>query len=167
MTDIPLKIGDDAPDFTLPTDSIWDDIGDGDSTLTLSNFQGQKVVLYFYPKDNTPGCTTQACDFRDRHPDFTNLGVQVIGVSKDEPKKHDRFKEKYNLNFPLVSDDDNSTLCKLYGVWRPKKFMGREFLGIVRSTFVIDEVGKIAHIWDKVRVKNHAQDVLQTLDKMG
>ena len=159
MTDVALKIGDRAPDFTLPTD--------GGATLTLSDFRGQKVVLYFYPKDNTPGCTTEACDFRDAHPDFTALGAQVVGVSKDEPKKHDRFKEKYALNFPLVSDDDHGTLCKAYGVWRPKKFMGREFLGIVRSTFIIDETGKIAHIWDKVRVKNHASDVLETLKQMG
>ena len=163
MTSSPLKIGDIAPDFSLPAD--------GGATVSLSDLLsvsgGQKVVLYFYPKDNTPGCTTEACDFRDAHPDFTALNAQVVGVSKDTPNKHDKFKEKYNLNFPLVSDDDNSTLCKLYGVWRPKKFMGREFLGIVRSTFIIDENGKIAHIWDGVRVKNHASDVLQTLQKMG
>ena len=159
MTDVSLKIGDIAPDFTLPSD--------GGGTVSLADFKGQKVVLYFYPKDNTPGCTTEACDFRDAHPDFTALHAHVVGVSKDTPNKHDRFKEKYSLNFPLLSDDEDSTLCKSYGVWRPKKFMGREFLGIVRSTFIIDESGKIAHIWDGVRVKNHAQDVLQTLQKMG
>ena len=148
-----------APDFNCPAD--------GETVVSLSDFRGKKVVLYFYPKDNTPGCTTEACDFRDLHPDFTGVNAVIIGVSKDDPKKHDRFKEKYELNFSLVSDDEDSTLCKQYGVWQPKKFMGREFLGIVRTTFLIDENGKIAHIWNKVRVKNHAQDVLSTIAELG
>lgn len=167
-THIPaLKIGDTAPDFTLPTD--------GDGTVTLSDLlagslpnslldsQGQTVVLYFYPRDNTPGCTTQACDFRDNLPDFSAVGATVVGISQDSPKKHDGFKAKHNLNFTLATDDENATVCKQYGVWQPKKFMGREFLGIVRTTFAINSRGIITHIWHKVKVKGHVESVLEFL----
>lgn len=157
MNEQTLKIGDNAPNFTMPTDS--------NGTITLSDLKGKTVVLYFYPRDNTPGCTTEACDFRDRHPDFSDVNAVVIGVSMDSPKKHDGFKAKHNLNFTLATDDEHATVCKLYGVWRPKKFMGREFLGINRTTFIINGDGVITHIWDKVKVKNHAQTVLESLQK--
>lgn len=155
MTKPVLSIGDAAPNFTMPTD--------GGGYVTLSDLRGKTVVLYFYPRDNTPACTTEASDFRDLHPNFNALDAVIIGVSMDSPKKHDRFKAKYNLPFMLATDDENATVCQQYGVWRPKKFMGREFLGLNRMTFVIDGNGIVTHIWDKVRVKNHAQSVLDAL----
>lgn len=149
-----LSIGDTAPDFTLPTDN--------DGTLTLSDLRGQKVVLYFYPKDSTPGCTTESCDFRDAMPDFKNLNAQIVGISKCSAKKHTNFKAKYDFNFPLASDEDNDT-CERYGVWVEKNMYGKKFMGIERSTFLIDEEGKIAQIWRKVKVKNHVDDVKSAL----
>ncbi len=149
-----LKIGDTAPDFTLPTD--------GNGQITLSELKGQNIVLYFYPKDNTPGCTTESCDFRDALPDFTKLNAAIIGISKCSVKKHDNFKAKYKLNFPLASDENGNT-CETYGVWQEKSMMGKKYMGIVRSTFLIDKEGKIAHIWYPAKVKGHAEDVKKTL----
>jgi len=154
-----LKVGDIAPDFTLPTN--------GGDTLTLSNFKGQKVILYFYPKDNTPGCTQESCDFRDGAEKFSALNAQIIGVSKCSVKKHDNFVEKYNLNFPLISDE-NDTLCETYGTWVEKNMYGKKYMGIERSTFLIDEQGKILQIWRNVKVKGHAESVkseIETLEK--
>lgn len=149
-----LKTGSRAPDFTLPAD-------DGDS-LTLSGMKGQSVVLYFYPKDDTPGCTQESCDFRDNLAAFKRLKVHVIGISKDSVKKHDRFKEKYDLNFPLLSDEGGD-VCEKYGVWIEKSMYGKKYMGIERSTFLIDADGKIAHIWRKVSVTDHVTEVLQVL----
>ncbi|MGH1457189.1 MAG: thioredoxin-dependent thiol peroxidase [Alphaproteobacteria bacterium] len=145
-----LKIGDAAPDFTLPTD--------GGGELTLSELRGKNVVLYFYPKDNTPGCTTESCDFRDAMPDFEKLDAEIIGVSKCSVKKHDNFKAKYNFNFPLASDE-NGNMCEDYGVWQEKTMMGKKYMGIVRSTFLINKDGKITNIWSPVKVKGHVDDV--------
>ena len=145
-----LKVGDKAPDFTLPTD--------GQGQITLSDLKGQKVVLYFYPKDNTPGCTTESCEFNDALPDFKGLNAQIIGLSKDSVKKHDNFKAKYGFNFPLASDEDGS-VCEAYGVWKEKSMYGKTFLGIERSTFLIDEDGNIAALWRKVKVKGHVEEV--------
>lgn len=149
-----LKIGQKAPDFTLPTD--------GGGTISLSKLKGQKVIVYFYPKDDTPGCTTQACGFRDDLPKFEKMGAVVIGISKDSVKKHDKFKAKYDLNFPLASDEEGTT-CEDYGVWVEKSMYGKTYMGIERSTFLIDEQGKIAAIWRKVSVTGHVEDVAKTL----
>ena len=146
-----LDVGDKAPEFKLPAD--------GDKDCELSAFAGKPVVLYFYPKDDTPGCTTEAQGFRDTMAAFEECGAAVIGVSKDPVRKHDRFKEKHNLNFTLVSDE-NGDLCERYGVWVEKNMYGRKFMGIERSTFLIAGDGKIAEIWRKVRVKGHVDAVL-------
>jgi thioredoxin-dependent peroxiredoxin len=152
-----LSIGDNAPDFDLPTYS--------DQRLSSKDLKGQAFVLYFYPKDMTPGCTTESKDFRDSLKDFEDAGVVVVGASKDSPARHDKFKAKQNLNFPLLADE-SGTLCEAYGVWQLKKFMGREFMGIVRTTFLIDGDGIIRQIWPKVRVKRHVEDVLEAAKSM-
>ena len=146
-----LDVGDKAPAFKGATD--------GGGTVSLKDFKGKKVVLYFYPKDDTPGCTTEACGFRDSFPDFSKIDAAIVGVSKDSVKRHDNFKAKYELPFTLLSDEDGS-VCEAYGVWVMKKNYGREYMGIERSTFLIDETGKIAGVWRKVRVKGHVDEVL-------
>jgi peroxiredoxin Q/BCP len=148
-----LQKGDPAPDFTLPSD-------EGDD-VTLSSFRGRRVVLYFYPKDDTPGCTVQACDFRDVAPRFEGVDAVVLGVSPDSVASHRKFRDKYGLNFPLLADDDRA-VADAYGVWKKKKLYGRTFLGIERSTFLIDEEGRIAEVWRKVKPKGHA-DMLSEL----
>lgn len=147
-----LSVGDPAPDFTLPTD--------GGGSVTLSDLKGKLVVLYFYPKDSTPGCTTEACDFRDLEPNFTGIDAAIIGVSKDSVRKHDNFKAKQGLTFPLASDAD-SDVCERYGVWKEKSMYGKTFWGIERTTFLIAPDGTIAKIWRKVKVKGHAAEVLE------
>ena len=142
-----LKTGDKAPAFDLPTD--------GGGTLTLGSLKGKKVVLYFYPKDSTPGCTTEANDFTDRIKDFEKAGCVVVGASKDSVKRHDNFKAKQAIAFPLLSDEDG-TLCNDYGVWVQKKLYGREYMGIERATFLIDAQGRIARAWRNVKVADHA-----------
>lgn len=146
-----VDVGDKAPDFDMPTD--------GGGRIKLSELKGRKIVLYFYPRDDTPGCTTEANGFRDALPDFSKVNASIVGVSKDTVKKHDKFKAKYDLPFTLASDEDGS-VCEAYGVWQLKKFMGREAMGIVRSTFLIDEDGVIEAAWRKVRVKDHVAEVL-------
>ena len=153
-----LKIGDNAPEFSLPTN--------GENRLSLDQLNGKNIVLYFYPKDMTPGCTTEAIDFRDRVKEFENLNTVIIGVSKDSPARHDKFKAKFDLNFQLLADDDG-TLCETYGVWQLKKFMGREFMGIVRTTFLIDKNNVIRKIWPKVKVKGHAEIVLTAVRSLS
>lgn len=152
-----IDVGDAAPDFSLPTD--------GGGTASLKALKGRKVVLYFYPKDDTPGCTTEACAFRDALPDFSKTGAAIIGVSKDSVARHDKFKAKYDLPFPLVADEDGS-LCEAYGVWQEKKNYGKTYMGIVRSTFLIDEKGKIAATWRNLRVKGHVDKVLEEARKL-
>lgn len=146
-----IAAGDKAPDFQLPTD--------GGGELSLSTLGGRKVVLYFYPKDDTSGCTKEAIGFRDALADFEEAGTSVIGVSKDSVAKHDKFKAKYDLNFPLLSDEDGK-LCEAYGVWVEKSMYGRKYMGIDRSTFLIDGDGKIAHEWRKVKIPGHVEEVL-------
>ena len=146
-----LKVGDLAPDFTLKAD-------DG-REVTLSKLRGKKVVLYFYPKDNTPGCTKEACDFRDNFEAFKEKDALVFGISKDSEKAHTKFKDKYALPFTLLVDD-NADVCEAYGVVNKKSMFGKTFLGITRSTFVIDEEGKISAIWRKVKVPGHVEQVL-------
>jgi len=149
-----LKAGDKAPDFELTT-------GDGDS-VHLGDLKGKPVVLYFYPRDDTPGCTVEACSFRDLGPQFDKRGVIVYGVSTDSAKSHTKFTQKYGLNFPLLSDPDH-TVTEAYDSWGPKKFMGREYLGVKRNTFLIGKDGKIARIWEGVKPAGHAEEVLQAL----
>jgi peroxiredoxin Q/BCP len=146
-----IEAGDKATNFDLPTD--------GDGTLRLKDCKGKKVVLYFYPKDDTPGCTMEAQAFRDRIKDFKKAGAVVVGVSKDSVERHDGFKAKHALPFALVSDADG-TLCRAYGVWVKKKLYGREYFGIDRATFLIDEKGVVRKTWRKVKVKGHVDDVL-------
>jgi peroxiredoxin Q/BCP len=144
-------IGDTAPDFTLPRD--------GGGTLTLSALRPGKVVLYFYPKDDTPGCTLEAQDFTARAADFAAAGTTVVGVSKDSVKAHDRFCKKHGLAVILASDEAGHT-CEDYGVWVEKSMYGKTYMGIERSTFLIDGTGRVARIWPKVSVKGHAEEVL-------
>lgn len=126
---------------------------------TLEAYQGSKVLLYFYPKDDTPGCTTEACNFRDNYQALKDTGLVILGVSKDSIKSHEKFAKKYELPFPLLSDSDGS-VCEAYGVWRKKKFMGREYIGIERMSFLIDEKGVIEKIYEKVNPKIHVNEVL-------
>jgi peroxiredoxin Q/BCP len=154
---VPLEIGSTAPDVELP--------GDAGQFYKLSDYLGKKVVLYFYPKDNTSGCTTEACDFRDRLRDFNVLNAMVFGISKDAPKTHDKFKSKHGLNFPLLSDESGE-VCEAYGTWVEKSMYGKKYFGIERSTFLIDEDGIIRQIWRKVKVSGHARDVLKAIQEI-
>jgi len=149
--------GDVAPDFTMPTD--------GGGSVSLSELKGKPVVLYFYPKDDTSGCTKEACGFRDAQADFSGIGATVIGVSKDSVAKHDKFKAKYDLNFPLASDEDGS-VCEAYGTWVEKSMYGRKYMGIDRATFLIDGAGKIAKVWRKVKVPGHVEEVAAALKSL-
>lgn len=150
-----LKVGDQAPDFSLQNQN--------GEVVRLSDFKGQTVVVYFYPKAMTPGCTTQACGLRDVHDVYTSRNLVVLGLSPDPYERLKRFEDKYDLNFNLLSDEDHS-VAEAYGAWGLKKFMGREFMGILRSTFVIDERGVISHVMEKVKTKSHHDDVLALLD---
>jgi peroxiredoxin Q/BCP len=149
-----LKEGQQAPDFKAKDQN--------GKEVSLSDFRGKKVILYFYPKDNTPGCTTEACDFRDNYSSLTSKGFEVIGVSADSEKSHQKFIEKYDLPFTLISDPEKEVIQK-FGAWGRKKFMGKEFDGILRSTFVIDEEGKIIKVIDKVKTKEASGQVLEAL----
>lgn len=155
MKTIIKKVGDKAPDFTLPNQE--------GKKISLKDLKSKKnVVIYFYPKALTPGCTTQACGIRDSHSDFEKLDTVVFGISPDESKKLLHFQNKKDLNFTLLSDTDHS-IAKKYGVWGLKKFMDREYMGIKRSTFIIDKAGNISHVLDKVQVKTHHQDVIKLI----
>lgn len=149
-----LSLGDTAPDFELPSD--------GGETVRLSDFRGKKVVLYFYPKDDTSGCTTEACEFRDRMPKITRRGAVVLGVSPDGVESHKKFKAKYDLPFALLADPDHS-VAEAYGAWGEKKMYGKTYEGILRTTVVIDEQGKIAELFEKVKPKGHGDAVLEVL----
>ncbi len=149
-----IAVGDKAPDFDLPTD--------GGGNVKLSDLQGQPVVIYFYPKDMTPGCTTESCDFRDQHPNFAAVNAKIIGISKDSAARHDKFKAKHDLNFTLASDEEGDT-CERYGVWKEKSMYGKKFMGIERTTVIVDADGVIRHIWPKVKVKGHVDEVLAAI----
>ena len=146
-----ISAGETAPDFTLPRD--------GDATVTLSALRPGKVVLYFYPKDDTPGCTLEAQDFNAKLGDFTAAGATVIGISKDSVKSHDKFCRKHGLSIVLASDESGQT-CEDYGVWLEKSMYGKTYMGIERATFLIDGSGTVARVWPKVAVKGHADEVL-------
>ncbi|MDE1145193.1 MAG: thioredoxin-dependent thiol peroxidase [Azospirillaceae bacterium] len=145
------EVGTDAPDFTMPTD--------GGGSVTLSALKGRPVVLYFYPKDDTTGCTAEACGFGESLPHFEKVDATIIGVSKDSVASHDKFKKKYNLPFTLASDADTG-VCEAYGVWVEKNMYGRKYFGIERATFLIDKDGRVAQVWRKVKVPGHVEAVL-------
>ena len=151
-----LKPGSPAPDFSLPT-------GSGE-TVSLKDLKGKKVVLYFYPKDNTSGCTKEACEFNDNLARLKKKGAVVVGISPDSAASHTKFADKYSLSFPLLSDESKEVLKK-YGVWKEKSMYGRKYMGVERTTFVIDEKGRITHIFPKVKVEGHVDEVLAALTK--
>ena len=152
-----IKENTKAPLFKIPSTSK--------NEYSLKDSLGKYVVIYFYPKDDTPGCTIETNDFNKLLPKFKKLNCDVFGISKDNLKSHDKFRDKYKIKFDLLSDED-LTVLKKYNVWSKKKFMGREFMGILRTTFLIDPKGKIIKIWENVKVKDHAKDVLDTLNSI-
>ncbi len=152
-----LSVGDVVPDFCLPNQD--------EEEICFRDIKGKWIVLYFYPKDNTPGCTTEAMEFTEALPDFEGLNALVLGVSPDSPKKHRNFIEKKNLKITLLADEEKE-VCQLFGVWQLKKNYGREYMGVVRSTFIIDPDGKIAAKWEKVRVKGHVEAVKEKLAEL-
>ena len=153
MSNIP-EVGQAAPSFTAQDQN--------ENTVSLKDKQGKWIVLYFYPKDNTPGCTTEAKDFTEYAKEFEELGAEIIGVSPDSAKSHCKFIDKHDLSIQLLTDPEHEVI-EAYGAWQLKKFMGKEYMGVVRSTFLISPDGKIAQVWDKVRVKKHVEKVLQEL----
>lgn len=153
-SEIGLNIGDKAPQFEL--------LGDGGGTVRLSDFAGQPVVVYFYPKDDTAGCTAEAIDFSRLKPEFAKAGTAVIGISPDSAKKHDKFREKHELTVALAADEERKAI-EAYGVWVEKQMYGRSYMGVERTTFLIGRDGRIAQIWRKVRVKGHAEAVLEAV----
>ena len=152
-----LQIGDKAPAFLLE--------GDGGGKIGFESYTGRPVIVYFYPKDDTPGCTQEACDFRDSFRDFKRLKAGIIGVSKDDRKSHDKFKEKYKLPFPLASDTDGKVSTD-YGVWSEKSMYGKKYMGIERATFLIDGEGTIRNIWRNVKIENHVAEVKAALEQI-
>jgi peroxiredoxin Q/BCP len=152
-----LSKGSPAPDFTLS-----DETG---ATKRLSDFKGRPVVLYFYPKDDTPGCTTEACNFRDDYSAYVDADVVILGISPDTPSSHAKFKEKYSIPFPLLADVGHK-ICDQYGVWGPKNFMGREYEGVLRTTFLVDANGRIAKVFENVKPAEHSTEVLAALNKL-
>jgi peroxiredoxin Q/BCP len=152
-----VEIGKAAPKFEMPTD--------GGGKISLADLKGRRVVLYFYPKDDTPGCTTEACGFRDALPDFRKVKATVIGVSRDSVAAHDKFKAKYKLPFTLASDADGKTSAD-YGTWVEKSMYGRKYLGMERSTFLIDEKGIVRGIWRKIKIPGHVDEVLKAVKKL-
>jgi thioredoxin-dependent peroxiredoxin len=147
-----VELGEKAPDFTLPTD--------GNGSVTLSKLKGKKVVLYFYPKDDTSGCTAEACGFRDTFPDYSRTEAVVIGISKDSVASHDKFKKKHDLPF-LLASDAGSDVCEKYGTWVQKSMYGRKYMGIERCTFLLDAQGVVRGVWHKVKVSGHVAQVLE------
>lgn len=152
-----LNVGAKAPLFCLQNEN--------DDEVCLEDFLGKWIVIYFYPKDMTPGCTTEACDFTESFHEFKDMNAEIIGISPDAPKSHSRFREKYNLEHILLSDPEHVVLEK-YGVWQLKKMYGKEYMGVVRSTFLVDPQGKITKIWEKVKVKNHVEEVKGSLNDL-
>ena len=155
---MPISTGIQAPNFELPDDT--------NTPRKLSDFRGRNVILYFYPKDDTPGCTKEACNFRDDYSVYEKAGVAVLGVSPDSVESHVKFKTKFQLPFPLLADEEHK-VCDLYQVWAPKKFMGKEYEGVMRTTFLIDTQGNIARVFENVRPSEHSAEVLSALGAAG
>ena len=152
-----VSVGKSAPAFSLNTDA--------GEKLSLKDLRGRPVVLYFYPKDDTPGCTVEACEFRDAFPRFKGSKAVILGISPDSVKSHQKFKEKFDLPFTLLADEDHA-IAEKYGVWQKKSMYGRTYMGIARTTFVIDQDGKVAKIFEKVKPKGHAEEVEQAIDEL-
>ena len=152
-----VEVGDLAPDFSAPNN------GGGNSAL--KHYRGRNLILYFYPKDGTPGCTSEASGFRDHLETFNGLNTSIIGVSRDSLKRHINFSKKNQLNFPLISDADGK-ICEKYGVWQQKQNYGRSYMGIVRSTFLINSEGSVAEVWKNVRIKGHIEAVIEAVKKI-
>lgn len=152
---MPISSGIPAPDFEL--------LDDTNTPRKLSDYRGKNVVLYFYPKDDTPGCTKEACNFRDDYSAYEKAGVVILGVSPDSVKSHVKFKQKFQLPFPLLADEDHK-VCDLYGAWGPKKFMGKQYEGVLRTTFLIDAEGRIKRVFENVRPAEHSKEVIESLD---
>lgn len=155
---MPIASGIPAPDFNL--------FDDTNTARRLSDYRGRAVVLYFYPADDTPGCTKEACHFRDDYSAYETSGVVILGVSPDSPESHAKFKKKFSLPFPLLADEGHK-VCNTYGVWGPKKFMGKEYEGVLRTTFLIDAQGNIAHVFEGVRPAEHSTEVLDALKSLA
>ena len=151
-----LRKGDNAPNFV--------GINQNGDTISLADYKGRKLILYFYPKDDTPGCTAESCNLRDNHSQLKKLGFEVLGVSADNEQKHVKFINKYQLTFPLIADTDRK-IIESFGVWGEKKFMGKTYDGIIRTTFVIDESGVIEKVIEKVKTKNHSEQIIETNSK--
>jgi len=151
-----LKKGDIAPDFK--------GVDQHGNTVSLKDFKGNKLILYFYPKDNTPGCTAEACNLRDNYDLWLSKGYKVVGVSPDSMASHQKFAEKHQLPFPLIADEEKK-IIKAYGAWGPKKLYGREYEGLLRTTFIIDENGKIEEVFAKVKTKDHTNQILKTINE--
>ena len=149
-----LKEGDIAPDFSLPASN--------GENVSLNDYKGKKVVIYFYPKDDTPGCTIEACNFRDDYSEITDAGAVILGVSKDDIKSHNKFINKFDLPFLLLSDE-STEMISAYGAWVKKKMYGKEYYGVFRKTYLIDEEGKIQRIWPKVDVKTHSKEIIELI----
>ena len=152
-----LEIGTKAPEFCLPNQD--------ETEICLRDLSGKWIVLYFYPKDNTPGCTTEACGFSEALPQFEDMDAVILGVSPDSPKKHTNFIAKKNLTITLLADEDKE-LCNLYDVWKLKKFMGKEYMGVVRTTYILSPENEIVAVWDKVKVKGHVEAVREKLAEL-
>jgi thioredoxin-dependent peroxiredoxin len=152
-----VEVGDKAPDFSLPAD--------GGGKVSIKDLRGKTVVLYFYPRDDTPGCTAEACAFRDSLPDFSKVKAQVAGISRDSVASHDKFKKKFKLPFPLVSDEDGK-VTEAYGAWVEKSMYGKKYMGIERATFLIDAKGVVRNVWRKVKVPGHAEEVLKAAEEL-
>ncbi|MFO7524325.1 MAG: thioredoxin-dependent thiol peroxidase [Ignavibacteriaceae bacterium] len=154
---MPVNTGDNAPAFSLPDQN--------GNTVNLDDFKGKTVILYFYPKDDTSGCTKEACQFRDSFPSFKKMNAVILGVSPDSVKSHKKFADKYNLSFSLLSDEEKSVI-ETYDVWKEKSMYGRKYMGVERTTFVIDKKGKVRKIFNKVRVPDHDKQILETLKEI-
>jgi peroxiredoxin Q/BCP len=164
MSDTEVKEQTAAPDFTLPAVGDEDFVKDGQ--VHLEDLRGHPVVLYFYPKDDTPGCTAEACSFRDADHEMQKRGIVVLGVSADDIASHQKFADKYGLSFPLLSDTD-TTVSQSYGVWKEKNMYGKKYMGVNRETFLIDKEGVVRKVWSKVKADQHAQEVLDTIESLG
>jgi thioredoxin-dependent peroxiredoxin len=164
MSDTSIQEEQAAPDFTLP--AIGSDTIVKDDKVQLSSLRGNTVVLYFYPKDDTPGCTTEACSFRDADHIMQQRGIVVLGISKDNVASHKKFADKFSLPFPLLSDTDTQ-VAQQYGVWKERSMYGKKYMGVNRETFLIDKDGIVRRIWSKVKPEGHAQEVLDTITSLG
>ena len=164
MSDTEVKESQQAPDFTLAAIGPEDVVKN--NQIHLSDLRGKSIVLYFYPKDDTPGCTAEACSFRDADHEMQKRGVIVLGMSTDSIASHQKFADKYGLSFPLLSDAD-TTVSQRYGVWKEKNMYGKKYMGVTRETFLIDKEGIVRKVWSKVKAEGHAQEVLDTIESLG